>query len=525
MRFFSTDGPPLATITPAAVRPRATMNAPSAPLALIVIEDSPDDYALLMARLGRGARPVDAVRVETPEALADALRGRAWDAVISDHRLPRFTSLEALAIVRAHDRELPFLIVSGAIGEEVAVEAMRAGADDYIMKDKLGRLEPALARALDGAAARRRQRAAEQALVESETRFRALTANLPGMVFQLEQNGPAFALTYVSEGARRLFGVAPEALTHDIGATLARLPRSDAAALLRGLRRAARGAGELRWVGRLEVTPGDIHWIEVSASARAAGPGRATWDGIVTDITPRKRAEAALTASREELRTLATHQTRVREQEREVIAREIHDDVGSTLTALKFELAFLRSALKDDARFAAPIGRVTQLIDHAILSSTRIMHDLRPGILDEGLVAALEWQARSFEQRMGIACRFASSHDEIPLSPEQAIAVFRICQEALNNVAKYANARSVDIRLRAGAGRLMLDIGDDGRGIEAADLHRPDRFGLRGMRERAHSLGGSVDVRGEPGRGTSISVSLPLARPAAEAPHDPSPAR
>src|SRR5690349_3077107 len=159
------------------------MTAVSAPpLALIVIEDSPDDYALLLARLARGERKVDAVRVETRQALDEALTSRRWDAVISDHRLPQFTSLEALAVVRAHDRELPFLIVSGAIGEEVAVEAMRAGADDYLMKDKLGRLEPALTRALEAAAARRRQRAAEQALIESELRFRALTANLPGMV-------------------------------------------------------------------------------------------------------------------------------------------------------------------------------------------------------------------------------------------------------------------------------------------------------------------------------------------------------
>jgi len=501
------------------------MNAPSAPLALIVIEDSADDYALLLARLARGGRAIDAVRVETREALSRTLDERRFDAVISDHRLPQFTSLEALAIVRAHDRDLPFLIVSGAIGEEVAVEAMRAGADDYLMKDKLGRLEPALTRALEGAAARRRQRAAEAALVESETRFRALTANLPGMVFQLEQIGRRFALSYVSEGARRLFGVAPEVLVRDPDAWLARLPAEDLAALRRALRRAAREGGELRWVGRAALSSGETHWIEVTASAREVAPERAIWDGIATDITPRKRAESALTASREELRTLATHQTRVREQEREAIAREIHDDVGSTLTAIKFELAFLRQSLKDDARFTEPLARVGQLIDTAILSSTRIMHDLRPGILDEGVVAALEWQARTFEQRMGIACRFASSHDEIPLSPEQAIAVFRICQEALNNVAKYANARAVDIRLRAGSGRLTLDIGDDGRGIEEAELRRPDRFGLRGMRERAHSLGGTVEVRGVPGRGTSIAVVLPLARPFADTPADASYAR
>ena len=489
------------------------MTGPAPALALIVIEDSVDDFDLIVARLARSGRALEALRVETAEALLEALAARPWDGVISDHRLPRFSSLDALRVVRAHDPELPFLIVSGAIGEEVAVEAMKAGADDYLMKDKLGRLEPALARALERARARRRERAAEQALVESETRFRALTANLPGMVFQLEQVGRRFALSYVSEGARRLFGVSPEDLVADPASWLRAMPAADAASLQRALRRAAAGGHDLHWTGRVAAAE-DERWIEVSASARTVGAGR-VWDGIVTDITPQKQAEAALRASREELRTLATHLTRVREQEREVIAREIHDDVGSTLTAIKFEVAFLRTAVREQAEASAPIARLSQLLDTAILSSTRIMHDLRPGILDEGVVAALEWQARSFEQRMRIECRFASSHDEIPLSPDQAIAVFRICQEALNNVAKYANAGHVDVRLKAGGGRLTTDIADDGKGIEAADLNRPDRFGLRGMRERAHSLGGTVDIRGVPQRGTTVSLSLPLARPAA----------
>ncbi|MGA8032160.1 MAG: ATP-binding protein [Casimicrobiaceae bacterium] len=501
------------------------MNEPSpSPLKLIVIEDSVDDYTLLMARLAREGRRVEAVRVETRAGLEQALARQRWDAVISDHRLPRFTSLEALAVVRAHDRELPFLIVSGAIGEEVAVEAMRAGADDYLMKDNLGRLEPALARAIESAAARRRQRAAEHALFESESRFRALTGNLPGMVFQLHQTAAGFRVAYVSEGAQRLFGIPPEALVAQPERWLATLPRADRVSLGRALRMAGADGRDLHWIGRVGAGAGAAagtehsRWIEVSASARAAGPAMTAWDGIVADITPQKLAEAELHASREELRTLATHLTRIREQEREAIARDIHDDVGSTLTAIKFELASLRNAPQRDAQRAPLLARVDQLLDNAILSSTRIMHDLRPGILDEGVVAALEWQARSFEQRMRIACQFASSHDEIPLTPDQAIAVFRICQEALNNVAKYASAKTVRIRLRAGAGHLVMDIGDDGIGIRPHDLNRPDRFGLRSMRERAHSLGGSVEIRGTPGQGTTISMSLPLASPSIAGP-------
>jgi PAS domain S-box-containing protein len=480
------------------------------PVSLVIIEDSIDDYELLLARLRSGSRPIRARRAETPDELVEALRGGGIDAVISDHRLPRFGSLEALRIVRAHDRDLPFLIVSGAIGEEVAVEAMREGADDYLMKDKLGRLEPALARALDAAAARRQQRLAEAALLESESRFAALTANLPGMVFHLEKRNDRFSLVYVSEGARALFGVAPEVLCADPERWFACLVPDDAAAL-RALLSEVTAAGEVRWIGRVD-RDGQEAWVEISASARTIAAGHVIWDGIVSDITLQKRAEAALRSQREELRLLASHLTRVREQEREAIAREIHDDVGSTLTALKFELTLLRG----DASLDRAIDRAHQLVDNAISSSTRIMHDLRPGILDEGVVAALEWQARSFEQRMGIACRFASSHETIPLGPEQAIAVFRICQEALNNVAKYAEANAVDIRLRAASGRLSLEIEDDGKGIAPSDLAKPDRFGLRGMRERAHSLGGTVAFEAAADTGALVRVVLPLAQGASD---------
>src|SRR6266545_752803 len=191
--------------------------SPSRPaLELIVIEDSLDDYELLLARLRAAGRRVAGVRVETADELVRELARGGWSAVIADHRLPRFTSLEALGIVRGGGNDVPFLIVSGAIGEEVAVEAMRAGADDYLMKDKLGRLEPALDRAIEAAVSRRHQREAEAALAESEERFRALTANLPGMVFQLAVDARGeITLIYVSEGSRRLLGVSAQEFVAD----------------------------------------------------------------------------------------------------------------------------------------------------------------------------------------------------------------------------------------------------------------------------------------------------------------------
>ena len=483
----------------------------SQPLTLIVIEDSETDFDLLLRRLRSAGWKISAQRVEAADELRRVLAQAPCSAVISDHRLPSFGSLQALDIVRSFDPDLPFLIVSGTIGEEVVVEAMRAGADDYIMKDKLGRLIPALQRALESAATRRRQREAEAALIESEARFRALTANLPGMVFQMQLVEDKLSLAYVSEGSRRLFGLPPDRLIAEPTLLFDLLGPGDGAELSRVLEHSTITPGYVDWVRHIEPrTELAARWVEVAARARRLPSGAVLWDGVVNDITPQKRAEQELRHSRQELRELASHLTRIREQERESIAREIHDDVGSTLTAVKFDVAWLKGELKQNARLFAKLQQMDQFVDSVILSSTRIMHDLRPGIIDEGIVASLEWQARTFEQRMGVPVLFETSHEHIALDRDQAIAVFRICQEALNNVSKYAGASRVEVRLDASADRLDLEVYDDGCGISPDDMGKADCFGLRGMRERAFSLGGALRISGGVGRGTLIALWLPL---------------
>jgi signal transduction histidine kinase len=228
-------------------------------------------------------------------------------------------------------------------------------------------------------------------------------------------------------------------------------------------------------------------------------------------VTPQKRAEAELRASREELRELASHQARVREEERAAIAREIHDDIGSTLTGVKFDLAWLKEKLARDEAYRDHLEQMDQLVDSVITSSTRIMHNLRPGILDEGIVAALEWLARNFEGRTGVTCTFACVDEDIPLAPDSAIVVFRICQESLHNIAKHAGATTAGVALEVTGDKLVLEVRDDGCGVTPADLVKRDRFGVRGMRERAIALGGSVEVGSSPGGGTFVRLRLPLA--------------
>ena len=479
--------------------------------ALIVIEDVPDDFDLIVARLRGAGIAVVARRVETAAQLSRELAAMPCTAVLSDHQLPRFNSTEALRVVRAFDPDLPFIIVSGSIGEETAVELMRAGADDFVTKDRLGGLAPALQRAREAARSRRARREAEAALVESEARFRAITANLPGMVFQLHYDGKALAFDYVSAGSRRLFGLEPSALVAAPAMIdLLLIPES------------GNGLSEVLITGSVDLR--DIHmtghtapprtgtaeWIEFDASARRLANGTVQWNGIITDVSPQKRAEHELRSSQSELRDLAMHLVHVREEEREVIAREIHDDMGGSLTAVKFDLAWLRAALSGEPLLLAKLQQTDQVVDSVLHASTRIVHDLRPGIIDEGIVASLEWQARAFEQRMGHPCRFSASCDDIALPHGPAIAVFRICQEALNNVAKHAGATRVDIRLDVVDGTLALEVRDNGRGIAPGDMNKRTAFGLRGMRERAVALDGTLEISGPPGRGTSISLLLPL---------------
>jgi signal transduction histidine kinase/CheY-like chemotaxis protein len=469
-------------------------------IAVIVIEDSEDDYRLLLRKLRATSLQVEATRVQNAAELREALALGYYDAVIADHRLPTFTSFDALKQVREVDPDLPFLIVSGTIGEDLAVEAMRAGADDYLLKERLGRLLPALERALKVAANRRGRRRAEAALKESEFRFRALTENLPGMVFQMQYSDEKLALLYVSEGSLRVLGVAPGVLLAQPSLLFDSLAPADAEKLRDALAESVATAPFVGWDGALDSSPGeDPRWIEIAARSRKLASGAVLWDGIVTEITAAKQAEQAL-------RGLASHLTRVREEEREAVARELHDDVGSTLTAVKFELASLKNAPHQEASVTAKLREVDQLVDAVITSSTRITHDLRPGIIDEGLVASLEWQARAFEQRMGIPCSFKASQEEIVLERVSAVAMFRVCQEALNNIAKHAHATRVDVSLDATDDVLMLEIHDNGKGIAAADMAKRSCYGLRGMKERANSLGGEVEIRSD--GGTTITFSL-----------------
>lgn len=208
---------------------------------------------------------------------------------------------------------------------------------------------------------------------------------------------------------------------------------------------------------------------------------------------------------------LAERIDNAREEERLALAREMHDDIGGALSALKLHLVALRRAPRS-VSMHPELDEMATLLDGAMLATDRIIRALRPGILDQGLVAALQWEAAEFERRTGTACRFRSNRQNIEVPRGQTLAIYRICQEALNNIAKHAVADAVEVQLFRDADAVTLEIRDDGRGFEPASLEKSPRFGIRGMRERAQGYGGWVEINSAPTAGTTIMLSIPLRR-------------
>ena len=354
-------------------------------LRVLHLEDSEFDHELARAHLQRGGLNVELQRVDSEVAFLAAL-DQPWDAIISDYNLPGFSGLVALDLLTASGRDVPFILVSGEIGDDTVVEAMRNGASDYLLKNNLVRLVPALLQAVEANETRRARVRADRELDESERRLRELTQHL---------------------------------------------------------------------------------------------------------------------------------QTSI-EQERAAIAREIHDDVGGSLTALKFDLAWIARHCHSPGDADAVLTRVNSALETvtlAIDASKRIMHNLRPAILGQGLVAALQWLATRFEKRTGIECaiRLPTASPELPAGVP--LVAFRTAQEALTNISKHAQASRAQVDLAFAGGVLSLEISDNGRGLLPDDRAKARSFGIRGLQDRAGTVGGWVDLSSNAG-GTTLILSVPLAAPA-----------
>jgi len=350
------------------------------PLCILHLEDSYLDHALVKRELSKSNPTVVLERVETLAAFEQALDNSGFNIVLPDYYLPGFTAMDAWELMLKKKVRLPFILLSGAIGEPAAVAAIKVGVSDYLSKDDLSKLQHVIERSIEVHLARQAKEVADIELALSEKR----------------------------------------------------------------------------------------------------------------------------------LASFADHLQNTIEQERASIAREIHDDIGGSLAAIRFDLAWVERHTTDQATLAH-VQSATEMVQLAIGASQRIMMNLRPAILDQGLAAAIQWLAGSFSKRTGIESTVSVRQALSPLITKAIqLVAYRTAQEALTNIGKYAKCDRVAIDITDAEGFLTLEVNDNGQGIAAEDLTKPQSFGIRGLKERAKTVDGWVDVSSHPKSGTSIILSVPL---------------
>jgi two-component system sensor histidine kinase UhpB len=364
---------------------------------------------------------------------------------------------------------------------------------------------------------------------DGETRSRSIVSNAPGMVFQyvLGEDGH-HSLPFVSDQCVNLLGMTVEKLQENPPLLLTLVLPEDQDSLRQSRADSAASLTTWNWEGRLWIKSyHDVKWVSLRASPRREEGVGVIWEGIIINVTQSRRREIELEESHERLKEVSSHIMAAREHERIRIAREIHDDLGGNLTAIKIDLDWIArrvdednfTEIKEKPALLAKVLTVSQMVDRTMQSIQRISRDLRPGIMDFGIVAAIEWEAREFAKRLGIPCELSCERQDIDLEPDVAVAVFRIFQESLTNVTKHAQASRVWVRLGTIAAQaqewLELEVRDNGFGILSSDLVKLNSFGIRGMVERASFLGGKLTVNrtretGTAGQGTIVRLSIPL---------------
>ncbi len=482
-------------------------------LRLLQIEDAPDDAELIAAELRHGGFEVHNLRVDSAEAMKAALNGGTWDCVISDFNLPGFSPGAALWLLRERKLDIPFIVVSGCIGEETAVALMKAGAHDYLMKDHLVRLVPAVERELREAALRRERHVALERLATNEKLLRDITSALGEGILTQDCDGN---LIFMNPEAERLLGWREFELVgrnihdtvHYLKADGSPSPREECPIRVLLTTRSTYRSDDDIFVRK----DGSVFPVSYVATPILENGEVVAFVTAFQDISERKLAELEIRESRRQLRALSRFQQTVREEERTRIARELHDELGQVLTALRIDLGWLQPRVgSGDQRVNDKLVAMSRLVDGTVDSVRRISGDLRPGMLDDlGLAAAIEWLVEQFRARHGIACELAMSSDEFTLSDQLATAVFRIVQEALTNVARHAKASQVSVTIEDTGESIDLEVADNGLGFEFSPQAGKKTYGLLGMRERVNMLGGNMEISGSGGKGTVVRATIPF---------------
>lgn len=486
---------------------------PLGDLRVLIVEDSQEDTELLLRELGRAGFHPAHRRVETEDELSEGLRGEAWDVVICDWVMPRLSATRAIKIVQETGFEGVVIVVSGSMGEEHVVDAMRAGAHDYVVKDNLHRLVPALQRELQEADLRRLAREGEQelrrqALIVGNIHDGVITVDLENRI--VDMNPAAEELTGYAKW--ELLGHQPEFLGGGDEETAVDLRE----AMAEGMAREGRFLGEVT-INRKDGTKRVSELMVVPLRDRNGDQLGAV--GVHRDITESKRTEHKLRETIEQLRE--TDRTRrqllsrlisAQEEERLRIAGEIHDDPVQHLYAANLRLGMIKQELTDPKHLELHTSAQT-LVEGTISRLRRMLFELQPRSLEtEGLGAALR-EYMAYADNESDTTFVLDDRLTRELSQDMRSVAYRIVLECLSNVRKHAEARTATVTITDDEDGVLCTVVDDGRGfmIDVAARYRQGHLGLPATRERVELAGGRFEIASSNGSGTAVEFWLPYA--------------
>jgi PAS domain S-box-containing protein len=533
-------------------------------LRVLVIEDSEADTELLLRELRRGGYAAEFQRADSEETMLAALDGKTWDIVIADYVVPGFGGMEALKLLRDRDMATPFLIVSGHIGEDIAVSAMKAGADDYLMKDRMARLVPAVERALAQAAIRCAHKRANEALCESEERFRQLAEHVGAAFFMFDspaEDSPGL-ISYVSPAFEKIWGY-PSAILfrnsdelfkaihpEDRPSVLSHLPQMACENFSAEFRIVAmdlrtkwvhfrtfpvrNNAGKVYRVAAIaeETTERKLAEAQLESNARQLQASVEQLRAIGGELQQRNqelslaRAEleervkertAELTAANTELRAEMAERKRlenelleIAENERRRIGFDLHDDIGQKLMGVSLLLKALETNLAHKQLPEADETRkLQQLIEQVINHTHNLAHCFSSfETHEDDLVARLKQLVVNVRKTFGIPCRLRVSGSPSTVSPDMSLQLSKIAQESVSNAIKHGQATFVQISLSQQNSQLILQIKNDGVPFPV-DREPNNRMGLRIMNYRARTVGGTFEIGPDGDSGTLVTCVLP----------------
>ena len=483
------------------------MNTPSS-VSVLLVEDSPTDALIIgEALIDISEFKHELTRAESlNEALASVERKR-FDVVLLDLGLPDGNGIETFRRFRQAAPETPVLVLTGLADISVGLVAIQEGAQDYVLKREI---EAALlSRAIRYAIERNR---ALIALAASEERFQlAVRGASAGLWDWNTRTGEM----YLSPHFREIVGHDEDELPNEMRAHYDIVHPDDVERVMEALRAHTHDGHPYDVEYRVRTRAGEYRWIQSRGEALRNASGAAyRMVGWILDVTDRRRANEALRESREELQRLSANIEHIREEEKTRIARELHDDLGQLLTAMKIDMTRFERTIADkiDDSSARALRGVFGLIDQLVASVRRIAADLRPVMLDDlGPIPAVEWFIHEFSARHGIDVHAQLDINEVAFNRDSGTEVFRMVQEGLTNIARHSGASEAEIEIAREEPLCMIKIRDNGRGALPDARRSRKSFGLLGMRERAARLGGELSVVTAPGQGFALTIKLPLA--------------